>query len=156
MFCAILNLTSTFPSSTKPAGESALDTRSANRDARNTQSNSEDKSGEDAEGGITGADGSITDKQHADSGGKKFISFCLNLLEQTRINCFYAVASETKDVQSNADTGVPKNDAPSKEQPANLCGKEFHCFCMNFLVHSTANDNTFDITHRESICGYGW
>ena len=140
-----------FPSSTKPAGGSALDTRSANRDARNTQNNSEDKSGVDAGGGITGADGSITDKQHADSGGKKFISFCLNLLEQTTINYFYAVASETKDVQSNADTGVSKNDAPSKEQPANFSGKEFCCFCMNFLAISTANANTYAIAHRESI-----
>ena len=47
-------------------------------------------------------------------------------------------------------------DAQSEEKPAVEGGKEFRCFCMNFLAHTTADANTFDIAHRESICGYGW
>ena len=97
----------------------------------------------------------LLDKQHADKGGKEFCYFGLNFLAHASVNCFDTVGAETNDAQLEDDTSIKKKDAQSEEKSAGKRGKEFRCFCMNFLAHATANANTFDIAHRESICGYG-
>ena len=107
---------------------------------------------DDEAGGKTHADGDATiegsNERPAGNGGKEFISSRLDLLKQTRINCLYALVSETNDTQSKDESPAQKKDAQLKENQPRDDGEEFRSFCMNFLAHAIANDNIINFAHR--------